>query len=280
MGTSIPDPAAAPAWSRRALLLVLTAIAVAVLTGVVGVGVWAYAIFRHDGSPTGGPGPSRATTGPARGGSTSGLGFRDELAARPMLTVPQSASGPRAPSLTPGPVIVIPPAGKVGPLNVATGYPRTPQGAAGQLAAIDQGALQPMSIQTAHAVHDAWAAPGAPGADEWIITAHVAAFLGSRAGRMLTDPATAVVLTPAAAQIKGTDGQDWVLACVLYEVTATAASTAQMAYGRCERMQWDQPTSRWVIAPGTPPVLAPATWPGTDLARQAGWATWTSAAQQ
>ncbi|MDN5805010.1 MAG: hypothetical protein L0H26_10580 [Microlunatus sp.] len=276
----MPDPSAAPMWSRRVLLLVLATIVVAGLGGVGGIGVWAYSILHRDGSPAGGQALSRTTAGAAGGGSTSGQAYRDELAARPMLTVPESASQPGSPSLTPGPNIVIPPAGKAGPLNVATGYSRTAQGAAGQLAAIDQAALQPMSIQTAHAVHDAWSAPGAPGADEWIVTAHVAAFLGSRAGRMLTDPGRAVVLTPVAAQIKGTDGQDWVIPCVLYEVTATAASTAQMAYGRCERMQWDELDSRWVIAPGAPPVLAPATWPGTDLAHQAGWASWTSARQQ
>ena len=106
------------------------------------------------------------------------------------------------------------------------------------------------------------------------------AFLASRAGQ---DPAALpalVAATPVAAQVKGTDGPDWVLACVLLEVTARAATSASIAYGHCERMQWSTTTGdegRWVIAAGgAPPAPAPSTWPGTDLARRAGWRTWTT----
>ena len=49
-----------------------------------------------------------------------------------------------------------------------------------------------------------------------------------------------------------------------------------MGYGYCERMLWSPAEQRWMIAPGNPPAVAPATWPGTELAQQAGWRTWTT----
>jgi len=68
-----------------------------------------------------------------------------------------------------------------------------------------------------------------------------------------------------------------VLACVLLRVDATIARSASIAYGHCERLQWSD--SRWQIAPGAQPALAPSTWPGTDQAARAGWLTWSEAEQ-
>jgi hypothetical protein len=86
------------------------------------------------------------------------------------------------------------------------------------------------------------------------------------------------VATPAAAQVKGTDGTGWVLACVLLDMRATITADAAMGYGYCERMQWS--AGRWMIAPGTPPVRAPSTWPGSDLSIKAGWRTWATSGQE
>ncbi len=83
-----------------------------------------------------------------------------------------------------------------------------------------------------------------------------------------------VAATPAAGLVKGTDGPDWVLACVLLDVRADAVTHAEIGYGHCERMAWHD--GRWMIAPGTPPATAPSVWPGSDLALKAGWRTWTS----
>jgi hypothetical protein len=91
----------------------------------------------------------------------------------------------------------------------------------------------------------------------------------------------AVVTTPIAAQVKGTDGSDWVLACVLLDIKARLATQARIAYGHCERMQWTpQEGGRWLLGPGTEPARAPSTWPGTDLAVQAGWKTVTVGVDQ
>jgi len=52
-------------------------------------------------------------------------------------------------------------------------------------------------------------------------------------------------------------------------------TSARIAFGHCERMQWQD--TRWVIAAGAAPARAPSTWPGTDLAAEAGWRTWVPA---
>ena len=87
-----------------------------------------------------------------------------------------------------------------------------------------------------------------------------------------------MVATPGAAQVKGVDGDGWVLACVLMDVRAVLVTDSRIGYGYCERMQWvGGAGGRWMIAPGTPPARAPSTWPGTQLSIQAGWRTWTVA---
>ena len=73
--------------------------------------------------------------------------------------------------------------------------------------------------------------------------------------------AATVIAVPAAGQVKGVDGPDWAVACVLFEVRATITVEAQMGYGYCERMQWQH--GRWMIAPGAPPARS-----AVDLAGQ------------
>ena len=55
----------------------------------------------------------------------------------------------------------------LGAAQVATGFPRTAEGAFAQLIAIDQRAIQSASVVTAQAVIEAWAAPGGPTAESW-----------------------------------------------------------------------------------------------------------------
>ena len=151
----------------------------------------------------------------------------------------------------------------------------------GQLAAIETTVLQSMSIDRAHQVHAAWSNPGAIPAESWELTANIQAFLASSAGQYAGDLRAAVVTTPIAAQVKGTDGTDWLLACVLLDVKAQISTQARIAYGHCERMQWTtRDGGRWVIGAGPAPARAPSTWPGTDLAIEAGWKTVTTPADQ
>lgn len=205
---------------------------------------------------------------------------RDAIAAAPMLAVPPDASRTGTPAQTPAQPIAIPAAGRVGPADVPTGYPQTPEGAVGQLAAITVATLQSLSLGDAAGIYAAWTEPGAPPASEWTLMRNLRSFLGSDASAHLTDPDTALVATPVAAQVKGVDGDDWTLACVLMDVEARVVTTARMGYGHCARMHWTTDTAsrgRWVIAAGAEPAAAPSTWPGTELAKDAGWRTWVPA---
>lgn len=254
-------------WDRRRLLRTLVAVSIVGVLGLVGVGYAVYSAVaaspQRAAAPGGGRDPASVPSGSER---------RDAVAAEPMLAVPPGAARTGTPSAEVGPTIVVPAAGRVGPADIATGFPQTPEGAVGQLAAIEGPVLQGMSIETATAVYEAWSAPGAPPASQWELIANIQAFLASNAGTKAGSAGALVTATPVAGQVKGSDGPDWVLACVLMDVQAQVATTARIAYGHCERMQWNG--GRWVIGAGTAPSRAPSTWPRTDLARQAGWANW------
>ena len=108
-------------------------------------------------------------------------------------------------------------------------------------------------------------------------TENVLAFLAAAGAAAPVGAPPAVVALPAGGQVKGTDGPNWGVACVLLRVDATIARTASIAYGHCERMQWHE--DRWQIAPGAQPATAPSTWPGTEQAGSAGWLAWAETGQ-
>lgn len=264
-------------WGRNRLLVTVVGVAIAGVAAFGGLGYGIWAAITSAGRPA-----TSTATAAVEGASAMPLGpaRRDGIAAAAMLEVSPDDGRGGTPAGSPAPTITIPAASTLGPADVPTGYPHTPEGAVGQLAAIEATVLQAMSIQQATTVHQEWSEAGAPPADTWELTANVQAFLGSGSGQYVNDPSLLVVTTPVAAQVKGVDGQDWVVACVLLSVKATAVTQASTAYGHCERMQWSADTSRWVIAAGAPPARAPSTWPGTDLAREAGWRAWVSNNQE
>lgn len=194
---------------------------------------------------------------------------RDELAAAPMYAATEEDYLPQEPSRVPAETITVPVATDTGPVQVATGFPQTPEGAVGQLAAITTTVISTMDIRHANEVYDAWAEPGGVGGSDWLLTYIVQQFLADTSAQTAKPATTTVVATPKAAMVKAVDGPDWVVVCVLIHVRATMTETAEIAYGHCERMTWDG--DRWVIAAGDPAALAPSTWPGTDVAHQAGW---------
>ncbi|NHA68218.1 hypothetical protein [Phycicoccus flavus] len=265
MNTTAPQ-----AWTRRRLTVTLAATATTAIVLLAGLGytAWDAATHRHPEAPAVRTAPT-ATPGPTT---------RDEVAAAPMASVDSAAARPAAPATTPVPLITVPAATGLGPAGVPTGFPRTPAGALGQLAAIDATVLTAMDPETTQDVHAAWSAPGAPAVGEWVMTANVHAFTTATVSAGAPAEATPVVTaTPVAAQVKGVDGPDWVLACVLLRVDATLASAHSMAYGHCERTVWR--AGRWQIGPGAQPAAAPSTWPGTQAAADAGWRPWTHAGQ-
>ena len=259
-------------WSRGRLLGVLSGAAVVAVVLLLGLG---YAI--HLGVAR--AGASDATTRSVATGVTTqpgqshGTARRDEIAAQPMLPVPDNAPQPADASTSKTGTMEVPAGtGLTGPALVTTGFPHTPEGAIAQLAQIDTAVLSSMSPQTAREVYSAWALPGGVAPEDWWTATTVDSFLNSSGMGGALAPDAAVTVEPAAALIKGNDGPDWTTVCVLLKVSATYRSEAQTGWGHCERMQWVG--GRWMIAPGQPPAPAPTTWPGSRLAAKAGWKTW------
>ena len=276
-------------WRREQLLAVL--IAGAVVVALLGVGLVLAVIDAlrpaHDspdsrarskvgssaaasrlrlGGGAADPDPSAAAV---PGGSAVPGDRLDELAARPMPSAPESASHPMRVSLTgPGEPILLPTAGRSGPAGVPTGFSHTPQGALAQLAAIDSSALGSAGLPGARAVILGWALPGGPTPASWSGVRAMAGLLDA-AGTAGGGGGLAVVATPAMGLIKGTVGDDAVVACVDFEVDVTVNATARGALADCQRMVWTG--RRWMIGPGAEPADPPSVWPSTDLAREVGY---------
>ena len=248
--------------SRPQLLAILTVLILLVTVLMFGLGFTLVSSL--------GIGASSLNAPTTEGGDTDPGQRRDRIAAAPMATVPEDAG------ITPGVAIALPPAIRlpaattVGATGVSSGFPHTPEGAAAQLAAIEVRVLSAMSLPLATEIYRDGAMPGGVGAADWSQTRNVQSFLthAQQSSNQL-DPGTLVSVTPAAIQIKGTDGPDWVVACVLLDVRAALKAEARMGYGTCERMQWTG--DRWLIGPGSPPAPAPSTWPGSDASVEAGW---------
>jgi hypothetical protein len=263
----------AAAWGRIRLLLILGAavlVVVVLVAGLVLAGTYAVTGAPQDGGST-----SPQSVAEKLPAAPTG---QDVIAAAPMLQVDRQAALPTAPAAVAGLTMQIPLATGVGPAEIPAGFPRTPEGAVGQLAAIGTGVLQGMSIPYTNDVYHQWAMAGGVGVAEWTMTRNVQAFLGAARIGQETDRAVSVVAIPAAGQVKGVDGPDWAVVCVLFEVRATISVEARIGYGYCERMQWHN--RRWMIAPGVPPAQAPSTWPGSDLSIRAGWRIWVDPVQK
>ncbi|NNG40674.1 hypothetical protein HJ588_15520 [Flexivirga sp. ID2601S] len=261
-------------WDRRRLVFVLGVVVAAGVALILGLGFAIY--FAISTAMSGGQGDS-GSAGKQSHTSThaTGKAHRDAIAAEPMLTVDEDAAQPAPPAAVAAKTVNIPQSAIQGPAGVPSGFPHSPEGAVGQLAAIEQVVLQSMSIPQVDSIHASWAMPGAPSVAKWPLTQDVQTFLGDAQMGGTLDPTSTVVVTPVGAQVKGSDGPDWVLACVLVKVHATITQDAQMGYGYCERMQWHN--GRWMIAPGATPYPAPSTWPGSDVSNKAGWKTWSGA---
>lgn len=260
--------AVAGPWGRNRLQAMLAAITVALglLTTGLGMAVWSSLAN-----------PDQATLMPPPSVATIPVSVRDRIAAAPMTDVDEAAAFTPDPAPVTVPQIVVPIASiEAGPVGVPAGFPRTPQGAVGQLAAIEKTVLESMSLLVTRDIHRAWVEPGGPTVGEWELTRHVASFLAAgRQGGQQKDLTTLVTATPAAGLVKGSDGPDWTVACVLMDVQVAIRTEARMGYGSCSRMQWHPVEQRWLIGAGTPPAPAPSTWPGSVAAAEAGWLAWT-----
>lgn len=255
------------AWGVQRLRLLLVAALVGALGLIAGVAMLIAESARPtqivgDGAPPGGG-----------FGALSPASVRDRIAAAPMASVDPAAATRPDPATELAPAIHIPePTVSRGPADVPV-FGHTAEGAVAQLAAIDESVLEAMSVPQARDVHAAWVQPGGPTFDDWDLTQNVTAFLRGARQSATKDVTTTVEVSPAGGLVKGTDGPDWVLACVLLDVQATIQTTYRMGWANCHRMQWTG--ERWLIGVGAQPARAPSAWPGSKAALAAGWLTWT-----
>jgi hypothetical protein len=272
-----PSPAPVGVWGREKMLVLLGAAALVGLLLLLGLG-WALYESVHPASATAKPHPGvkphagippGATPARPRRAGDPVQARRDELAARPMPAGSPADAQPGVLSTRDPGTILLPASATAGPAGVPTGFPQTPAGALAQLGAIDKAALDSASLHGARAVIGGWAAPGGPSAATWSGIKAIADFLTAAGLSAAKTPNLALSATPVMGLVKDSDGPDWVLACVDFEVDATLARTARVALADCQRMLWAG--DRWVIGPGKEPAPPPSIWPGTQAAIDAGY---------
>ena len=255
-------PAAPEMWTRRKLQVLLAATTATAVVLAAG-GAWSVvALLRATSSP----GPTTDADSTAAATAT----VQDRLADAPLsqATLEQARPGP----LSTGQVatLPLPAASRIGPANVATGFPQTPAGAMAQLVAIDQAAIQPASVGTAQQVIENWAAPDGPTAQDWSGVRAVTELLSAAGLAGSGTAALTISLSPSMGFVKGHIGDGFVVPCVDFVVTAAlAAETNRVAVADCQRMTWQ--ADRWVIGAGSEPAPAPSLWPGTQASFDAGY---------
>jgi hypothetical protein len=246
--------------ARLLVLMAVSALAVlAVLAGLVLAVVGALTGDQRDGTAAA---PRAAAPAPE-------LSQQDALASAPMPTEDPDAALPGTVSNQAAGVLEVPRATGVGPADVPTGFPRTPEGALAQLAAIDVTAMQTGSMDGVRQVVAEWAAPGGPTPQNWSGARGMASLLSAAGLSGAGSPQLAIVVRPVMGLLKGTVGDEFAVVCVNFEFTVTVEETSRIAIADCQRMAWIG--NRWLIGAGAEPAPAPSVWPGTDAAIAAGW---------
>ncbi len=270
--TTLTRSARAKAW------LTLTGLFVLGVSLIWGLAIFVWSLTAHTGPAS--PAPATPTSTPSgiaaaapnipgSVGDPATAAAQDELAARPMTLVPIAASTPQPIAVTATAPALSLPDSKDPAAALPTGFPRTPEGAVAQLAAIDTAAFRDLNPATVADVHARAALPGAVPLAEWTPQVGVTAILRT-AGAPAGSPGLTATWTLTHAQVKGVlQGGDFVLACVLGELDATYHSTVRAGVGDCQRMLWQ--AGRWWIGPGAQPAFAPSTWPGSADCVRAGW---------
>lgn len=195
------------------------------------------------------------------------------LAGAPMVVLPAVAAQPQP--MTPdraGEPITVPPATRAAGRWIPAGFPPTPEGALGQLAALDETAMRGADPTTYALGYRDLALPGAPPAEA---TGLFSLLRSMRASAGL-DPNGAVPDLTASyqvthGQIKGTiDGGRYVVACVLGQFSVDyRGQTLTAGIGDCQALRHVE--GDWRISPGPVPAAAPSAWPASPDAVRAGY---------
>ncbi|WP_308113041.1 hypothetical protein [Blastococcus sp. MG754427] len=213
--------------------------------------------------------PAPAGAGPRVAAPATDMSRQDALAAAPMPPAEPEAALPGPLATEAAGVIELPRPTGIGPAEVPTGFPRTPEGAMAQLAAIDVTAMESGSVDGVRQVIAEWAAPGGPTPETWSGVDGMARLLSAAGLSSAGSPQLAIVVRPLMGLVKGTVGPDFAVVCVDFEFTVTVEQTSRIAIADCQRMQWTG--DRWLIGPGPEPAPAPSVWPGTEAAVAAGY---------
>lgn len=256
-----------PVSSARAwlALAVIGLLLIVVVSGIVFT--VASSLATGQSHPRGDP-RAAGRSSPAASTATSSVNVQDELAARPMPQLPASASRPQPLAAGSAPPPLATPSATQQSGLVPTGFPRTPEGALAQLAAVDSVALRDLTPNQLAAVHTWAALPGAVALTDW--TPYVAATAALEAAGLPQGSADLTsTFTPVEGLIKGTAGTDFAVVCVLGEWQVTYRATSRAGAADCQRMVWSQ--GRWHIGPGAQPAYGPSAWPGSADAVRAGW---------
>jgi hypothetical protein len=249
-------------WGPARLLVVAVVSALVALAVLAGAVLVVVAVLTDD-DPAGGERSSRPAP------PSIEVSRQDALAAAPMPTAEPDDALPGPLSTRVPEVIELPRPAGTGPAGVPTGFPRTPEGALAQLAAIDVTAMETASLDGVRRVITDWAAPGGPTPRTWSGVHAMADLLAAAGVSGVGSPQLSVVVRPVMGLVKGTVGADFAVVCVDFEFTVTVARTARAAVADCQRMTWAG--DRWLIGAGPEPAPAPSIWPGTEAAIVTGY---------
>lgn len=215
-----------------------------------------------------------ATTHTTAAPNTSNRAQQDAIANRPMpegdstnMDATNFRPKPEVQATTPD--LVLPKSTRT-EAGVATGFPKTPEGAVAQLAALNVATYNNLDVNAGRAAYTAFAMPGAVGLADWNATKMAMRYYADNPS---TDPTRMrATFTPVQGLIKGSVGDSWTLACVNGQVLyAYNGDSNRIGVWDCARMQWDDGKKRWMLAPGPNPARAPLTWPRDELSYRAGF---------
>ncbi|OLR92582.1 hypothetical protein [Actinokineospora bangkokensis] len=253
--------------ARRRAWVTLGSVLVA---GLVLLGaVVAVLVARHSTPP---PPPGTAVPEPTSA-PVPGDSEEQALAARPMPLLPPAAAQPQplAPTGGGAALRVPAPAGDTGAW-IPSGFPATPEGALGQLRALDEAAVSGADPEVFARGYRENAEPGAPDPAATGLAA-VLRSLRSRASLPGTGPVPGLVARFQVTHglIKGTGSAGrFVVVCVLGQLSVGVGGRVVSAgVGDCQAMRWSG--TRWRVASGPLAAPAPSAWPGSADAVRAGY---------
>lgn len=257
---------------RRRAGIGLSVIAVAVMTVLALAGslmVSHYLTRQPEPAPA--PPPSGPAPAPDPGGWD--LPAEHALASAPMAALPQQSVQPQPMSTEPaGDPIPVPQPGQTAGRWIPGGFPDSPEGALGQLTALDEAAMGGGDPDTYARGYQQLAPTGAPRPETTGLYGLLHAMRTS-AGLAPTGPLPDLTVSyePSQGQIKGvTDNGHYVVACVLGQLSVDhQGQTLTAGVGDCQALR--RVGDEWRLSPGPLPAPAPSAWPGSADAVHAGY---------